>query len=214
MIPKIGRLVFVANHPCGALDGLLALSIVLRIRPEAKVVVNRELVPLRNLSKTFIAVDSPRQKSRSSAGVRAMIKHIEAGKALLVFPAGWVASRWRNGVAEDGHWNPVLGRMIIRCQAPAVPIFVDGRNSRLFYCVRRLSRILGSKLLMRELFNKSGAQIPIYLGDEISYNLLSQISDPDRIMEFLRAKTYQLRQRANGHDDLLHPGTEKKIDLA
>lgn len=195
VIQKTGRLVIVANHPCGALDGLLGLSIMLSVRPDVRLVVNKFVQHVPNLSDVVIAVDPPSQRSRSSVGVRAIMEHLEAEKAVFIFPAGWVASHRRNGIAEDDTWRPVLGRIISKCKTPIVPMFVDSRNSPLFYVVRLLNRDLGSKLLLRELFNKAGARVPVSVGDPIPFHDLCMLPDAEAIMKFLRRKTYELAGR-------------------
>ena len=40
-IPSIGRVVIVANHPIGSLDGIALLNLVRQVRPDVKVVANQ-----------------------------------------------------------------------------------------------------------------------------------------------------------------------------
>ncbi len=49
-IPASGRVIIVANHPIGSLDGLALLRLLGRIRPDVKIVANQllaQLTPLR-----------------------------------------------------------------------------------------------------------------------------------------------------------------------
>ncbi|WP_420481339.1 GNAT family N-acetyltransferase, partial [Aeromonas veronii] len=49
-IPASGRVILVANHPIGSLDGLALLQLLGRIRPDVKIVANQllaQLAPLR-----------------------------------------------------------------------------------------------------------------------------------------------------------------------
>ncbi len=53
-IPAEGKLVVVANHPLGGLDGLAVLRAVLDVRPDVRVVANEILAELPGLSELFI----------------------------------------------------------------------------------------------------------------------------------------------------------------
>ena len=43
-IPSSGRVVIIANHPIGTLDGLALIKMIAQIRPDFKIVVNIEII--------------------------------------------------------------------------------------------------------------------------------------------------------------------------
>src|SRR5690606_29618279 len=57
-IPVRGRVVIVANHPIGSLDGLALLKLVREIRPDVKVVANDILATLHPLHNLLLPVDN------------------------------------------------------------------------------------------------------------------------------------------------------------
>ena len=56
-IPSEGRLVIIANHPLGGLDGLVLLKLISEIRPNVKILVNDILLNIDNLNEYFLPID-------------------------------------------------------------------------------------------------------------------------------------------------------------
>jgi putative hemolysin len=57
-IPASGRVILVANHPIGSLDGLALLRLLGRIRPDVKIVANQLLAQLAPLRPLLLPVDN------------------------------------------------------------------------------------------------------------------------------------------------------------
>jgi hypothetical protein len=73
-IPERGPLVVAANHPHGALDGLLLLSVIRRVRPDIRVLTNHLLSRIPELADLCFFVDpfgGPAATARSQSGLRA-----------------------------------------------------------------------------------------------------------------------------------------------
>ena len=66
-IPASGRMMIIANHPLGALDGLALLRLVGEIRPDVKIVGNDLLMGFDGLKSLVLPVDNMGGKTRSSA---------------------------------------------------------------------------------------------------------------------------------------------------
>ena len=62
-IPAQGRVIIVANHPLGSLDGLSLLKMVSEIRPDVKIVATSLLSQLQPLNKLFLSVDNLTEKA-------------------------------------------------------------------------------------------------------------------------------------------------------
>ena len=56
-IPKTGPVVVVANHPFGGIEGVVLMSLLNKVRPDYKVLVNYILEMVPELRENFIGVD-------------------------------------------------------------------------------------------------------------------------------------------------------------
>ena len=159
-IPVHGPLIVAANHPHGALDGLVLLDVIGRVRPDVRLVANHFLACVPELRELCFFVDPfERQDSpqRSLAGLRAAHLWLRRGGALIIFPAGDVAhTRRADGSVIDSPWRPTVGRLALTTSARVLPIHIDGTNSALFYAAGRVHSLLRTVLLARELLNRRG----------------------------------------------------------
>lgn len=102
-IPSSGRVIIVANHPIGSLDGLALLRLLGRIRPDVKIVANQLLAQLTALRPLLLPVDNLNGKTDRRA-ILAMGEHLASEGALVIFPAGEVSRLGIKGV-KDGPWQ-------------------------------------------------------------------------------------------------------------
>ncbi|MFE8730026.1 1-acyl-sn-glycerol-3-phosphate acyltransferase, partial [Aeromonas hydrophila] len=121
-----GRVIIVANHPIGSIDGLALLRLLGRIRPDVKIVANRLLAQLAPLRPLLLPVDNMEGKTDRQA-ILAMGEHLAREGAMVIFPAGEV-SRLGPGGIKDGPWQGGFIKLAKRTATPLVPIHVGGRN--------------------------------------------------------------------------------------
>jgi putative hemolysin len=172
-IPAVGRVVIVANHPIGSLDGLVLLKLVSEVRRDVRIVVNDLLYHIKPLRSLLLPVDNM-TKRVSRAGLRRIDEALQNEEAVIVFPAGEVSRSHPTGV-KDGHWENGFLRYAQRANAPIVPIFVQGRNSSLFYGISLLYKPLSQLLLVNEMFNKTGKVLPIKIGEPIPISYINRL---------------------------------------
>src|SRR5262249_47197149 len=94
-IPPVGPLVITANHPFGALDGLIGIDTVGRQRRDVRVLANPELAALDGMGSLIIPVDpfgGARATRANMTGMRQALRWLAGGGALLIFPAGEVSN--------------------------------------------------------------------------------------------------------------------------
>jgi putative hemolysin len=158
----------VANHPHGALDGLVLAALLRRVRPDIRVLANYLLSIVPELRATCFFVDPFDGRSaaaRSLAGLRESHRWLQNGGALIAFPAGEVAGTRRDdGVPIERRWSETVARLAASTGATVLPAFINGANSSLFYRAGRLHPLLRTALLPRELLNKRGTRVHISLG--------------------------------------------------
>jgi putative hemolysin len=167
-IPASGPVLVTANHPHGALDGLLLAELVRRIRPDVRVIANfflQRIPELRDLCFFVDPFEGPHSVARSHAGLRAAYGWLRQGGALVVFPAGEVGHTWKAGGLVDSNWTTTFERLAAATGARIVSAHIDGRNSSLFYAAGRVHPRLRTLLLGRELLNQRGRVVSIRVGE-------------------------------------------------
>jgi putative hemolysin len=197
-VPVRGPLIVAANHPHGALDGLVLLDVIGHVRPDVRLVANHLLARIPELRALCFFVDPfERHEStqRSLAGARAAHLWLREGGALIVFPAGEVGHERRpDGSVVDSRWRSTVGRLALSTGARVVPAYIDGVNSRLFYLAGRIHPLLRTVLLPRELLNSRGRSVFIRLGHALSATqLAADRRTADKVTERIRDAVEQIR---------------------
>lgn len=188
-VPQEGPIVFVANHPLGALEGLILTLELRRIRSDLKVLTNEMLSQIPEFEDAFIGVDvlNPGKAQSNAKGMRAASRHIASGGALLVFPAGTVSGISLPSLkVSDAPWSPMITRMASRYESPVMPIFVGGTNSRLFYLSAYIHKRLRTLLLPRAMVQKIGTSIDVCIGDVIEARDLKRLSNDHIATQYVR----------------------------
>ncbi|WP_341503053.1 GNAT family N-acyltransferase [Gallaecimonas sp. GXIMD4217] len=164
-IPASGRVVIIANHPIGSLDGLALLKCVGEVRRDVRVVANAllgELAPLKGLMHPVNNLVGRTSREQ----MEGISRHLEDDGALIIFPAGEV-SRLRPQGVRDTHWRSGFLRLAKQSRAPVLPILVQARNSALFYGTSMLYKPLATVLLVREMFAQRHKQATLRIGELI-----------------------------------------------
>ena len=194
-IPKEGGFVLVSNHPFGGIEGVMLLSAIAKVRPDFKVMANFILSHIPNLKECFFAVNpfekNPGWKS-SVGGIKGAIQHIAAGNGLGVFPAGEVSRYHGHDYPEDLPWSTSIARIIKNAGVPVIPVFWEGRNSRLFYAVDKILSMLGTARLTKELINKHDTCFNLQIGKPILPSEVAQYENPKELAAYLRSRSYAL----------------------
>jgi putative hemolysin len=147
-IPEQGALIVVSNHPLGAVDALCLISALSRRRHDIRLFANDMLQAIAPLSPLLIPIDIFSKRSNVQAN-RAAQAHLEAGGCLVIFPAGEVSRLGPQGIA-DRQWQPGFARLALRTGASVLPMYVQARNSLLFYLAALMHKELATLMLVRE----------------------------------------------------------------
>ncbi|MFH1984339.1 MAG: lysophospholipid acyltransferase family protein [Pseudomonadota bacterium] len=204
-IPVTGPLVVVSNHPYGGIDGMVLLAIMLRVRPDAMVLGNELLQRIPQIRDRVIPVHvfgGHGAAQRNLSGIKAALRHVKAGGALIAFPSGAVSHFHVTCISViDPQWSPHLGAIIRRTEASALPVFFSGRNSLLFQSAGLLHPRLRTAMLPRELVNKKNnatSAFAVRIGRPIPWKKLAvSATDMDRTL-LLRERCYFMKNRDSG----------------
>lgn len=193
-IPQRGPVVIVANHPLGAIEGVILADLVGSVRQDVKVLANQMLKRLPEISDLFIGVDvfgGQNAKKTNSSAIREANQHLAQGGVLIIFPAGEV-STYPKGDSQlsDIEWRNSVAKFIRYSEATTVPIFINGKNSNLFYKAGHVHPLLRTAMLGRELLNKHESQIEISIGDAIPFAELAAFEKDKDLVNYLRLNTY------------------------
>ncbi|NQU40269.1 MAG: lysophospholipid acyltransferase family protein [Lentisphaerae bacterium] len=202
-IPESGPVVVVANHCFGGVEGVLLASLLRMVRHDVRIMANYMLSRIPEMQDLFFFVDPFGGKDAPRANIRPMkqsIKWLRDGGIFGVFPSGEVAHfDPRRRAVMEGEWSSTIAGVIRRTEATVVPVFFDGSNTVLFHLLGLLHPRLRTARLPHELLNKKGRKIPAFVGRPVPYSRLEEIETDREMIDYLRMRTYNLRNRKPRH---------------
>ncbi len=173
-IPSSGKVVIVANAPLGALDALALLQVILAYRRDVKMIADDKLLQLEGLAGLLLPFDGSLERQDQMDAIH---HHLEGGGALIVFPAEEVA-RLSPGGIRDGRWDTHFLSMAELAHAPILPVFLDVRNSRMFYIASLLKRPLTTLSVLRDSLLQSSNSMMIRIGELIDPSVHEDLNLP------------------------------------
>jgi putative hemolysin len=194
-LPKEGAYITVSNHPLGGIDGMLLLLIMLKKRPDFKIIANFLLHRIEPVKEFMMPVNpfENRKDIRSSvAGFKNAILHLRNGHPLGVFPAGEVSTHRDGKLIVDKPWEDAAIKLIQKSKVPVVPIYFHAENSKLFYKLSKISDTFRSAKLPSELLTQKRRVIKVRIGKPITVEKQNEYNSVDSLSEYLRRKTYML----------------------
>lgn len=200
-----GQFLTVSNHPFGGIDGLILVDIVGHIRPDYKVLVNSVLSHISSLEQMWVPVvpnreSNPRYVHDPSVNVkslRALAREFQDGYPFGLFPAGGVGRfSLRRGLPVESPWKNSSLRILRRASRPIFPIMFDGHNSWLFYYMKNHIPVVSDLMLPREILNKKGEVIDVYVGKPILPSETEQLTDLRSYGTYLIERSMSLLPRA------------------
>ncbi|WAC40987.1 lysophospholipid acyltransferase family protein [Pedobacter sp. SL55] len=207
-IPKTGGFIAIANHPYGGVEGLALVKLLCTVRPEAKVMVNFILKKIPNLSEFFVAVNPFEnvQHSSSISGLKSTFDLLKSGTPIGIFPAGEVSTfNLEKQEITDRLWHPVVGKLVAKAKLPVVPIYFHGNNGVLFNILSFIHPTLRTAKLPSEFLNKQGLKIKVRIGKPIKIEDINYNKDTNKLLDFLRARTYALGTNLEQEKKLFNP---------
>ncbi|WP_041522254.1 lysophospholipid acyltransferase family protein [Gilvimarinus agarilyticus] len=193
-IPSQGRVVIVANHPIGSLDGLALLRMVSEVRKDVRIVANDMLMAFKPLHNVFLPLDNM-TRSAYRKSYKAILEALNNEEAVIIFPAGEVSRASPKGI-RDGAWHAGFLHFARKTSAPVLPIFIEAKNSLLFYSASMLYKPLGTALLAREMFKKHSGEIRFRVGEAIPHTELRNDKLADKaLIQRLKKHLYKLRKK-------------------
>lgn len=172
-IPAEGPVVIISNHPIGSLDGLALLKLVGEIRRDVKAIANDLLLAIKPLHNLLLPVDNMNGRT-ARQNLQGIDQYLTDGGAIVIFPAGEVSRLGPAGV-RDSEWRNGFLRFAGKAAAPVLPVFVDGRNSVLFYSLSLLAKPLSTLLLIDEMFKQANRCVNVRIGHPVEHSVYNEL---------------------------------------
>ena len=204
-IPTDGKpVIYVSNHPLGGLDGMIIAQMIHDKRQSQcqsqrplKVIVNDLLMFMEPIADLWAPVNKVGHLSHEQAAAQQAMWQSDVD--VLTFPAG-ACSRLQR---INGHWQVCdLGwkkNFIQRAkeyQRNIVPIYFEGRNSRFFYALAFIRKLLGIKLniemlyLVDEMYGAHGKHFRVHVLPPIPYTTFDNSRTPAQWAEHVKNYVY------------------------
>ncbi|MBL6595539.1 MAG: lysophospholipid acyltransferase family protein [Candidatus Puniceispirillum sp.] len=193
-IPATGRVLAIANHPYGVIDGLALCALMANVRHDYKIITHRVLRQAPAVMDKILPIDFDETEAALASNLKTRAdatKHLKDGGAVIIFPAGAISLAPNFiGNAIDAEWKTFAAKLAQVPNTTTIPFYFDGRNTLLYQMARRVSVTLGYSLMFREICKKMGHSISICMRQPIHASTLSKFGTRTEVTEYLRRCTY------------------------
>ncbi|MEM0912138.1 MAG: lysophospholipid acyltransferase family protein [Pseudomonadota bacterium] len=172
-IPQTGKILIIANHPIGTLDALALIKLVREIRDDIKVVANRMLMSIAPLHDILLPVDNMNGGTKRK-NLLSINEHLKSEGVVIMFPAGEV-SRLRPQGVRDTKWRSGFLKIANANQSPILPVYIDAKNSALFYGVSMVFKPAATALLVKEMWHQKEKSIKVKIGEVVPHEGYSSL---------------------------------------
>lgn len=213
-IPASGRVIIIANHPLGALDALSLIALIREIRSDIKVLANDVLMQIEPLQNILIPIDNIGGVT-TKLSIKKIHEALENDEALIIFPSGEVSRARPTGI-KDTKWKKGFLKFAQKSNSPILPVFINAKNSPLFYLLSMINKNFSTFLLVGEMFKKRSKVIHFKVGELIAYKTLQKSNLSDNLLiNLLKKHLYKISKNKKGifatQTSIAHPEERKAI---
>ena len=197
-IKKKGRLIVVANHAFGVVDGVSMCSLISKVRQDYKMITHKILRQAEAVKEKILPIDftSTKEAIMSNIETRKLAEdHLKTEGLIIIFPSGQIATKSKVGKkikVDDGAWKQFTSKLAMRTNSSILPMFFEGQNSQFFHIANKLGQTFRYSLMMYELKRKIGHTVDLHIGESISEKKIRKIGNLKEITKLIRLKTYNL----------------------
>jgi len=203
-IPTDGKpVIFVSNHPLGGLDGMIIAQMIHDQRLIAnnqrplKVIVNELLMFMEPIASLWAPVNKVGRLSKEQAAEQQRMWESETD--VLTFPAGAcsrlqrIDGKWQ---IQDLEWQKNFVQRAREYRRDIVPIYFEGHNSRFFYALAFIRKLLHIKLniemlyLVDEMYGAHGKHFRVHVLPPIPYSTFDTTKTPRQWAQYVKSIVY------------------------
>ena len=209
-IPTDGKpLIFASNHPLGGLDGMIIAQMIHESRSSRgdsrplKVIVNDLLMFMEPLAGLWAPVNKVGRLTKEQAQQQHALWESETD--VLTFPScicsrlQRIDGKWQ---IQDFEWQKNFIQRVREYQRDIVPIYFEGRNSKFFYTLAYIRKLLHIKLniemlyLVDEMYGAHGKHFKVHVFPPISYTSLDTSKSPKEWAAYIKQIVYNQKENA------------------
>ena len=192
--------IFVSNHPLGGLDGMIIAQMIhesgARKRP-LKVIVNDLLMFLEPIADLWAPVSKVGKLSKEQALEQQRMWESESD--VMSFPAGACSRLQRiDGKWQicDLEWQKNIIQRAKEYKRNIVPIYFEGHNSKFFYTLAYIRKLLHIKLniemlyLVDEMYGAHGKHFRVNVLPPILYSTFDSTQSPKQWAQYVKSIVY------------------------
>ena len=200
-IPTDGKpVIFASNHPLGGLDGMIIAQMIHESRKEKrelKVIVNELLMFIKPIAGLWAPVN--KTGSLSKEQVLQQQAMWESGTDVMTFPAGACSRLQRinhTWLIQDLEWQKNFIQRAREYQRDIVPIYFEGKNSRFFYALAYIRKLLHIPVniemlyLVDEMYGARGKHFRVHVLPPIPYTTFDNSKTPKQWAQYVKSIVY------------------------
>ena len=195
-IPEKGRLLVIANHPFGVIDGLVLCSMISQVRQDYRIITHQVLRQAPAVMDKILPIDFAETPSALATNLETRneaLKFLKSEGVVIIFPAGGISLAPNFiGPAFDSEWKTFAAKLATQQDTTILPFYFNGRNSVLYQMARRMSVTLGYSLMFREICKQMNKQVDVTMRKPITNADLAAFSTRQDVTDFMRKRTYGL----------------------
>lgn len=192
--------IFASNHPLGGLDGMIIAQMIHESRKEKrelKVIVNELLMFMKPIASLWAPVS--RTGSLSKEQVLQQQAMWESGTDVMTFPAGACSRLQRinhTWLIRDLEWQKNFILRAREYHRDIVPIYFEGQNSRFFYALAYIRKLLHIPVniemlyLVDEMYGARGKHFRVHVLPPIPYTTFDNSKTPKQWAQYVKSIVY------------------------
>jgi putative hemolysin len=177
--PPVGRqerLVVIANHPYGQLDGIAICALAERLGRPFRILAHSQLMRVPEAIPYFLPIDFNGTDAAVRNNIEARRRALDAlqgGETIVIFPAGGVSTAPLRlplkhfARVVDLPWKNFAYRLIRSAKATVLPLYFVGQNGPMLHAASRVSLAWRIALLVGELNKRRGRPLVVRVGRPI-----------------------------------------------